>query len=335
MKRSSGYRRELAVALEYFGADCALSSLSAAELQKWINWQRKKTITRGRNVGSTCKVSTAKGRLARLRAVVLHFKGLGVSGLNSDAFDIPDLGVDPDSIEDSMDWEGFEERLKRLERLGIPQSHEHAFSKVVFERSELTEMLRCYGDTLGKSGIDDFRIYCAVLFCSFTGTRRSELTRIRRADVILDGDLPQATLTKLKGRKNKAVKRQVVAVPQYAIEPLQKLLKMMPEDQECLFCSDDSHMTQNGFDQRRVLYHADQLTKAYDRVRSKTKWLHAAGWHKFRHTLASVLLQQGHSQIPVKETIGWCDDSMAERYSHLTVSGKAVIINRVFSSTDL
>lgn len=329
-----GYRRELAVALEFFGSDCALSSLSASELQKWVNWQRKKTIRRGRNVGSTCKVLTVKGRLARLRAVVQHFKGLGISGLNPDAFDIPDLGVDPDSIEDLLEWEGFEERLKRLERLGIDQGHEHAFSKVFFERTELSEMLAYYREALGNSGLEDFRVFCAILFCSFTGTRRSELTRIRRADVILDGDLPTATLTKLKGRKSKSLLRQTMVIPPMAIEALEKLLEMMPSHQQSLFCADDNHLKQNGFDERIVLHHADQLTKAYDRVRSKTKWIHAAGWHKFRHTLASILLQQGYSQLEVKETIGWCEDSMAERYSHLAVSKKSTIINSTFSSSD-
>ena len=54
-----------------------------------------------------------------------------------------------------------------------------------------------------------------------------------------------------------------------------------------------------------------------------------AGWHIHRHTLASMYLAGGKSQVEVKEMIGWCDDQIASRYQHLSRDRKRQLLKDV------
>ena len=128
-----------------------------------------------------------------------------------------------------------------------------------------------------------------------------------------------------------AERKARTVLPRSIVPTLARLLRVLPDGQQGLFVSDDTHLTANGFDESKVQAKASYLTDHLRKALIGTTWEHASDWHIYRHTLASRLLVEGHSQTVVKETIGWCSDEMAKRYQHLTHERKSAIINQIFA----
>ncbi|WP_182870983.1 tyrosine-type recombinase/integrase [Rhodopirellula sp. JC639] len=333
LNTTRGYGFDLAPAKKHFG-DLPLKDLTASRLQDWVTVLSKTTITKGANRGKKLSVQTQKVKVGALKRVVRHFQSLGESGLNDRVFDAVTYGVaQPDKLSNLTPWIDFDRRVVELERLGIAQDTEGAFKQIILTESQLKEQLSHLEKSLYIDGtLATIRLYATIYFCCVTGARRSELARVRRRDLILSDDLPLVTLLKRKGRKERDLLLQKVVLPNRIAPILERLLRLLPAEQECIFTSDDDHMTQNGFNERKEAAKANYLSKHLNIALKDTKWEHAAGWHLYRHTFASRLLASGYSKTDVKEIVGWCSDQMAQRYQHHTFDRKAAIANQLASA---
>lgn len=281
------------------------------------------------NRGKNLSVQSQKVKVAALKRVVRHFQSLGEPELNDRVFDAITYGVaEPDQLSNLTPWTDFARRVAELERLGIDATTEGAFRQIILTESQLREQLNHLETTLYNDGtVSTIRLYATVYFCCVTGARRSELARVRKRDLLLSDDLPMVTLLKRKGRKEKDLLLQKAVLSNKIVPILERLLRLLPENQECLFTADDKHLTANGFSEDLERAKANYLSKHLNAALRDTKWEHASGWHLYRHTFASRLLANGYSRTDVKELIGWCSDSMAQRYQHQTFDRKAAIIN--------
>ena len=327
----SQYERELDKAKQFF-KDRALSTFSAASLQEFADWLANRLNEHGRNRGHEPLPVTIDKHLKALKRVFKRHRGLGEPNIKLEIFDPVSLPVETEKRTSHLtEWVDIEKRREELSRYGIPDDDENAYAKVIYTKDQLDDQLRHLEQNLYVDGsLKSTRLYVAVLFACATGCRRSELTRVRRCDLLLDSDPPTATITKMKGRDKKPFLRQKMALPNSILPPLNRLCRLMPADQESLFCANDEHWNGQEWIQAEIRGKADYLTQQIKDALANTKWEHAAGWHIYRHTLASKLLIAGYSQTEVKELVGWCTDEMAQRYQHLTHTRKAQIINSVF-----
>ena len=210
---------------------------------------------------------------------------------------------------------------------------EGAFREVIYSKAELEEHLDYLKCKLWYDGsVSSRRLFAAIYFCSVTGARRSEITRIRVEDVRLD-DL-QVVLWRRKGRKDKDLVPHRVSITNELVPYLKGVIHQLPEGQLSVFCADDAHIDGVSFDEAIERGKADYLHKQLTEALRGSKYSSAVSWHIYRHTLASLLLLAGHPQSIVMETIGWCSTEMANRYSHLATERKQQVIQDVFSSSD-
>lgn len=328
LNTTRGYEIDLRAARKRF-ADIPLQALNATMLQDWVSDLAKTTIENGSNRGKKLSVKSQKVKADALKRVVRHFQSLGEPGLNDRVFDAITYGVsEPDELSHLTAWTDFDRRLGELNRLGIESATEGAFKRIILTESQLKEQFSYLEAKLYNDGtLASTRLYATVYFCCVTGARRSELARVRRRDLLLGDDLPLVTLLKRKGRKDKDLLMQKAVLPNKLIPVLERLLRLLPAGQECLFTSDDKHLTSSGFNEKVERSKANYLSKHLVAALEGSKWEHSAGWHLYRHTFASRLLANGYSKTDVMELIGWCSDSMAQRYQHQTFDRKSAIIN--------
>lgn len=324
------YEFDLAPAKQKFG-DTPLRDLTGTKLQDWVSELSKSVIKTGANRGKRMSVKTQRNKVGALKRVVKFFRGLGEPGLDDRIFDTITFGVaEPDQLSELTPWIDFDRRVVELQALGIDQATEGAFKRIILTEPQLREQLDYFEKSLFIDGsVSSTRLYAAIYFCCVTGARRSELVRVRRRDLALDGDLPTVTLLKRKGRKERDLLTQKTVLPQKLIPILERLLRILPSRQECIFAADDEHLTKNGFSQKLERGKANYLSKQLNASLNDTKWEHAAGWHLYRHTFASRLLANGYSKTDIKELIGWFSDEMAQHYQHQTFERKSAIVNRL------
>jgi integrase len=327
------YELELQAATKFFG-DQEIKRFSASNLQDFVDFRSGKKNTQGQNRGHNPKPLTVKKHLAALKRCLKYLASTGaIEQLNLSMFDALDFGVE--ELKETSKLTPFcdiETRLQELEKYEISHSEEQAFSTVIYSSKQLKELLDYLEAKLFQDGtVSSTRIFAAIYLACVTGCRRSELTRIQRSDLLLESDLPQVAITKLKGRGDLAMLRQKIVLPSVVVPILKRLLRILPADQKHVFCADDDHhLPSGGWCEKESRLKAEYLSDQLATALASSRWSRIARWHVFRHTLASQLLQQGYSQQEVKETIGWCSDEMAQRYQHLLQERKSQIINSVF-----
>ena len=125
--------------------------------------------------------------------------------------------------------------------------------------------------------------------------------------------------------------RQKMPLPRHVVPALGRLLRLLPNTQQSVFAADDDHLTADGFDESEVRSKADYLTDQIRTVLKGTKWAHAAGWHIYRHSLASMMLAAGRSETEIEKMIGWKSPKIAKRSQHLSHQRKSDIINAIFA----
>lgn len=325
---ANGYEDHLKSAKSRFGL-MLLRDLSTRKLQDWITDLSSSVIGTGANRGKVMSIRTQRKKVDALKRVVRHFQSLGEIGANDRVFDALSYGISGSDVLDGLTpWDDFEGRLDDLKRLGIAETTEGAFNEIILTSSQQQEQLAYLQTKLYNDGtVATIRLFACIYFCCCTGARRSELTRVRRQDLRLDDTLPTVTILKRKGRGSKNLLRQKTVLNAKLVPVLRRLLALLPSDQQCIFTADDTHFSGGDFDQEQERSKADYLGKQLIQALAGSKWEHSAGWHIYRHTLASLMLSAGYSKTEVKEVIGWCSDEMALRYQHLRTDRKAAIIN--------
>jgi len=116
------------------------------------------------------------------------------------------------------------------------------------------------------------------------------------------------------------------------VNKLRILLIQMPKGQQSVFCSNDEHLLGSSFDEEKERMKAQYLSNQMEKALNGTEFSNMKGFHLLRHTLASLMLADGYSKQEIKETIGWCTDEMADRYSHITSNRKRSLLELTFGT---
>lgn len=262
-----------------------------------------------------------------------HHIDYGVPNLNGNIFKPVQIGKRKASRLDLLnDWDCFESRTRQLEKLNISPSVTDAYKSIIFTKPQwnvLCQHLKTRLWDSEDSTLQDKQLFAALVFCFYTGVRRSELPRVRLQDI--DIDYGEIMVLRMKGRKGHEFNRKRVPVHGLAMRFIEQVIEMIPNGQRSVFCENDDHLIGESFDETNNMSKADTLSRQYRKVLKSTKWENAVGWHKFRHSLASILHAGGCTKEQVKDQIGWADDAMYERYKHLDVSRQRSIIEQAFS----
>lgn len=327
----NSYKRYIGRAIAFFG-DRALESFTTKEVQSFIDDYKSTPIASGQHIGDMPQPVSQQKHIDHLVMLWNHHVKFGVPNLNPLIFKPIQVGKQKaKKLDDLRKWDCFERRTKQLKKLNISVDETDAYKEVVFTKPQLNELREYLKKSLWDSPESELKhkqLFAALMLCMFTGLRRSEIPRVRKKDV--DIEYEEITLLRMKGRKNKEFNRKTVAVHPIAMDFIKQLIEMIPNDQRSVFCDNDNHLAGESFDEIKNMSKADCLSKDYRKALQSTKWKNACGFHKYRHSLASVLYAEGMSRDQVKDQVGWADDAMFERYKHIDISKERLIILNAF-----
>lgn len=149
----------------------------------------------------------------------------------------------------------------------------------------------------------------AIVMAITTGCRRSELAGLKWQDLDLDAGTATLRVTKNKD------KRVLILTPQ-VVESLR----------EC-----QGKPTRHVFASKRSPDQPYQWERVWQAALSAAK-IHDFHWHDLRHSCASYLAMNGASLVEIAEVLGHRELSVTKRYSHLSVTHKAKLINSVMGT---
>lgn len=330
----TSYAGHLKKSLDYFG-DIAVESIDLPALQGFVSHLSQQKITRGRNIGKLLDLETQRKAIRHLRMLTSWLIANRNIKQRAEIFSAVQYGIKKDSVLNQLtEWSDFEKRLEELDRFRIDRANENAFEKTFFTKTQLTDLLRHLEELLWRSEeFKDQRLFVAICVAAYSGLRRSEITRIKRSNIQIE--YGEIMILRRKGRRDAEFSRHKVHLPNHILPYVEKLLSSTDSKQQCVFVDNDSHIDGASFDEAIERRHAEALGRRLKAAAKNTKWENALTWHKFRHSLASILLSDGKTQTQVKELIGWCTDEMAQRYQHLAQTRKAEIIQSVFAGSVL
>lgn len=175
-------------------------------------------------------------------------------------------------------------------------------------KHEIQEVL----ETIKQNATARF-LYPMVAIAAFTGARRSELLRMKVADV-LDGRLLLRERKRLRGEFS----TRLVPISNSLKPVLAKWLEDRPKG-EMLFLTEFSKpVTKNS---------------AHKRLKTalrNSRWSCVKGYHVFRHSFISALAIEGIDQRIIDEIVGHSTDQQRQRYRHLTPELASNAVDHVF-----
>lgn len=152
------------------------------------------------------------------------------------------------------------------------------------------------------------RLYLLVLMAITTGARKGELLTLRYRQIDLERGTAHLFETK-NGRE------RVLPLPPAVVDEIRRFGRA-PSPDALLFPS---------------RYRPGQpfnIGTAWTAAREAAR-IENFKFHDLRHSCASYLAQSGASLLQIADVLGHSGTEMARRYSHLTVSHKAELVNRV------
>lgn len=149
----------------------------------------------------------------------------------------------------------------------------------------------------------------AIVMAITTGCRRSELANLKWGDVDLEAGTAILHTTKNKD------KRVLILTPK-VIEALREY---------------EGKPSRHVFASRRSPDQPYQWERVWQMALRAAK-IHDFHWHDLRHSCASYLAMNGASLVEIAEVLGHRELSVTKRYSHLSVTHKAKLINNVMGT---
>jgi integrase len=321
--------------IEKFGKDFDVRELTHKKISNYIEDFGNETITNGKNRGSTRSIRSQETYFTTLHGLYKFLAGKTDVGINLSVFQGIDFIRPNETIFDQLEqWCSFEERRKELKELGIAESEENAFKNCIFNKAELDELITYLTEKLWKSEDEgDKRLFASIMFTICTACRRSELPRLRKRDFLLE--YGEATLHRMKGRKDKQWNRHKVIWGNMPISIyIEEWVEQIDNDNDCVFVADSPWINEVDIDETADRRQAEALTRQFKEALQGSKWHNAAHFHRFRHTLASLMLNAEVSQEEIKNIIGWGDDSMVKRYAHIQIRTRSEAIQRAYKFTE-
>lgn len=145
-----------------------------------------------------------------------------------------------------------------------------------------------------------------------TGLRRGALLALRWGDLALDSGSPHLSVERTKNGD-----RHISPLTPDLVEEFRRMRRIRSENDDLIFSGkhrDRPHDFRHGFIEACQLAGIEGVT-----------------FHSLRHTSCSRLAQAGKGLLDIAEHAGHRSLAMTRRYSHLSVSGRASMINDVFA----
>ncbi|MBS0264932.1 MAG: tyrosine-type recombinase/integrase [Planctomycetes bacterium] len=285
------------------GSSFAISSLTLADLQEYVNKRSKAEGKNGRKLSAT----TIKKEIQTLRTAWRWAERHGlVAGL------LPNDGLRYPRTDEKPPFMTRKE-IERLVAVGGLTEAEiadlwHSLYLTVDEVSAFLKHIK-------QHSLQSF-LYPAVCFVAHTGARRSEMLRARVTDV--DFAAKRITIHEKKRVQGKNTTRRVPLTP--FLEGVLKDWIAEHPGGPFLFCQED--LSRNGTVRPGKSGSGSQLNrgKAYDhfcRALGKGKWKVIAGFHVLRHSFISALANKAVDQRLIDEFVGHQTEAQRRRYRHI------------------
>jgi len=193
----------------------------------------------------------------------------------------------------------------------VPKKWEHP-CRGLERKEENNEIVRFLSDQERVSILKACRdskwekLYLLALMALTTGARKSEILRLKWSDINFERQEASVQLTKNGDRKILPIVPAVLAELEKFKENLNGLI----------FVS--SRCPNQAFSYSHRWKQALKAAKVKD-----------FRFHDFRHTCASLLAQNNATLLEIGDVLGQRQVNVTKRYSHLTVSHKAKLLNRV------
>jgi site-specific recombinase XerD len=197
----------------------------------------------------------------------------------------------------------FESPVADVSKLPIEESPRRAY-----EGDELLELIAAAKSGMSKkqrekakkSDYKPERLYPCVMTALYTGLRKSELFRMKWADIDFDNDTIMVPKTKSKKFKLVPIARD-----------LKKILSPLRSDPD-----------KNCFD-------ITNYTRVLNRIFRNAGIKHDRGWHFFRHTNATHLLRSGVDIKTVAGILGHSSTNITQIYVHTTTESMKSAVNKL------
>jgi integrase len=154
-------------------------------------------------------------------------------------------------------------------------------------------------------------LYLIVVLALSTGMRKAEIGKLRWRDVNLEHGI-------IILEKTKNGERRRVAVRGRALELLKQHSIVRQLNTDFLFPGELTHLNSRPFDFRKAWIRAKKNTGIENFV-----------FHDLRHSCASYLAMGGASILEIAEVLGHKTLDMVKRYSHLTESHTASVVEKM------
>ena len=303
-----------------------IKDLKRKHLNELISYLNSLVIPKGNpNAGSPYHWKTIKNYCNFTKQNLIWLKREDhISEFNKEAFQKLNYGGREKSSYEELDFESYSSRLQTLEKLGLDADHKDALKRSWYSENQLIHHLDFLKSKLWLTDVKQTRsveanrrLFCAVVFAIYTGSRRVEVARACLNHI--DWKNGQITFWRKKGKKrhqewNKhtaPIHSELIEYLQYACDLANK------KGQQSLFTASDKHIiSATKFHEKKTINKADSLSDALKGALSGTEYGNIARWHIYRHTLCSILCKK---QVPpklVQDLIGWRTDEIMKLYSH-------------------
>lgn len=326
----------------HFGEDFSITELSLADLQGYVNARAKAAGTHGRTLSAV----TIEKEIVSLRTAWNW--GLTM-GLVTGRF--PNKGLCYPKTVEKPPFQTLAEIGRQINAGGLTEAEQaDLYDALYLQLHETKELLEHV-----KANAAHGFLYPMCCVAAHAGPRRSELLRMKLADVDLVGKT--ITVHERKRVKGKATTRRV-PMSTFLVGVMRQWLADHPGG-PWLFCHEPtvarsrkrspttghrgqktrpkSELARKASITSRVQTSAPYLTKdeAHDLLKRALKgssWKVVRGWHVLRHSFISACASRGIDQRLVEAWAGHMSKETSRRYAHLYPSVQREAISSVFDA---
>ena len=295
------------------GESYPLPELRAADLQRHID-RRAKSKGRG---GRPLSPATIRKELAGFRSA---FHWAVHAGLTAGSF--PNKGLVFPKADEKPPFQTLGEVERRIEAGGLTTREEDELWESLYLTLPEVEELLDYA----RGRANHPWIFPMVCTAAHSNARRSELLRMRTADVDLSG----GTLLVRERKKTRGTRtsRRVPLSPTLT-GVLGDWLKSHPGG-PYLFCQEPGCPGSRSKRRATSPVTRDEAHDHFRRTLAGSRWRVVRGWHVLRHSFASNCVAGGVDQRLIDEWMGHTTEAMRRRYRHLTPDLQQQAIRSVF-----
>jgi integrase len=327
--------------IKWFGGKFPIAELSLADLQGYVDERSKAAGAKGRRLSAT----TIRKEIVTLRTAwnwALKMK-LFLASFPQDGLRYPKSTEKPP-------FQTFGEIERHVKSCATEAEISDLYDSLYLQLDETVELL----EFVRERAAHDF-IYPMFCCATHTGARRSELLRMKIADVDLTGKT--ITIKEKKRVRGMSTTRRV-PMSAFLIQVLTDWLKNHPGG-PWLFCHrhvverSRTRSRETGYVAGKHRPTTDSGRRATIRVRDNVlpcpltidesnhhfkktlangKWQVVKGWHTLRHTFVSACASKGVDQRLVESWAGHMSPEMNRRYAHLYPSAQQQALSSVFDS---